>query len=122
MLGVSLPWKLRSSIRMSVESPGRKTVLQCTSDLISLLKHNLSCSGKLLEKGLITEAVHDWILTAQGVSNQEKASRLVSCLADKVKGSSQQFHVLLEVLKETDPFCGDIIDKLTSLHSMSTHR
>ena len=51
-----------ASIKMSVESPGRKAVLQCMSDLTSLLKHNLSWSGKLLEKGLITEAVHDWIL------------------------------------------------------------
>ena len=104
---------------MSVgESPGRKALLQYTSDLTSLLKDNLSCSGKLLEKGLITEAVHDWILTAPAVSNQEKAARLVSCLADRVK-STQLFHELIKALKETDPFCGDIVDKLTSLHSTS---
>ena len=103
---------------MSVESPGRKAVVQCTSDLASLLKDNLSCSGKLLEKGLITEAVHNWVLTAQGVSTQEKAARLVSCLADRV-GAPQLFHQMIEVLKEADPFCGDIVDKLTSLHSTS---
>ena len=102
---------------MSAESPGRKAVLHCTFALTSLLKHNLSCSGKLLEKGLITEAVHDWILTAPAVSNQEKAARLVSCLADRVK-SAQLFHELIEALKETDPFCGDIVDKLTeAFHS-----
>ena len=105
---------------MSEESPGHKALLQCTSELTSLLKHNLSaCSGKLLEKGLITEAVHDWVLTAQGVSNQDKAARLVFCLTDRVKGSTQQFHDFIQVLKETDPFCGDIVDKLTSLHGMS---
>ena len=103
-----------ASIKMSVESPGRKAVLQCTSDLTSLLKHNLSCSGKLLEKGLITEAVHDWILTAPAVSNQDRAARLVSCLADRVK-SAQLFHELIEALKETDPFCGNIVDKLTEM-------
>ena len=108
-----------SIIKMSVgESLGRKAVLQCTSDLTSLLKHNLSCSGKLLEKGLITEAVHDYVLTAQGVSTQEKAARLVSCLADRVGASSQGLHHIIEVLKETDPFCGDIVDKLTeTFHS-----
>ena len=105
---------------MSEESPARKALVQCTSDLTALFKHNLSCSGKLLEKALITEAVHDWVLTAQGVSNQEKAARIVSCLTDRVKGSTQQFHDFIEVLKEVDPFCADIIDKLTSLHSMST--
>ena len=104
---------------MSAESPGRKAVVQCTSDLTSLLKHNLSCSGKLLEKGLITEAVHNYVLTAQGISAQEKAARLVSCLADRVGASSQVFHQMIEALKETDPFCGDIVDKLTSLHSTS---
>ena len=114
--GVSLHCLLTSeaSIKMSVESPGRKAVLQCTSDLASLLKHNLSCSGKLLEKGLITEAVHDWILTAPAVSNQDRAARLVSCLSDRVK-SAQLFHELIEALKETDPFCGNIVDKLTEM-------
>ena len=118
---VYLPRKLVHvvSYKMSVESPGRKAVLQCTSDLTSLLKHNLSCSGKLLEKGLITEAVHNYVLTAQGVSAQEKAARLVSCLADRVGASSQVFHELIEALKETDPFCADVVDKLTSLHSTS---
>ena len=111
----------RMLLKMSVESPGRKAVVQCTSDLTSLLKHNLSCSGKLLEKGLITEAVHNWVLTAQGVSTQEKAARLVSCLADRVGTSSQVFDELVQALKEIDPFCGDIVDKLTSLHSTSTH-
>ena len=91
----------------------------CTSDLTSLLKHNLSCSGKLLEKGLITEAVHNYVLTAQGVSTLEKAARLVSCLADRVGASSQLFQELVQALKEIDPFCGNIIDKLTSLHSTS---
>ena len=105
---------------MSVDNPGRKSVVQCTSDLTSLLKHHLSCSGKLLEKGLITEPVHDWILTAPAVSNQQKAARLVSCLADRVGGSSQLFHELVQALKEIDPFCGDIVDKLTSLRSTST--
>ena len=101
------------------ESPGRKAVLQCSSDLTSLLKDNLTCSGKLLEKGLITEGVHNYVLTAQGVSAQEKAARLVSCLADRIGASSQGFHHTIEVLREIDPFCGDIINKLTSLHSMS---
>ena len=104
----------------SVESSaGRKAVVQCTSDLTSLLKHHLSCSGKLLEKGLITEAVHNYVLTAQGVSTLEKAARLVSCLADRVGASSQLFQELVQALKEIDPFCGDIVDKLTSLHSTS---
>ena len=103
----------------SIESPGRKAVVQCTSDVTSLLKHNLSCSGKLLEKGLITKDVHDFVLTATAVSNNDKASRLVSCLADRVK-STQLFHDLIKTLKEADPFCGDIVDKLTEAFQRGT--
>ena len=96
----------------TVSSAGRKAVVQCTSDLISLLKHHLSCSGKLLEKGLITEAVHNYVLTAQGVPAQDKAARVVSCLADRIT-STELFHDLIGSLKENDPFCGDIVDRLT---------
>ena len=114
------PLLLRSSTTENLmDSIERKAVVQCTSDLTSFLKHNLSCSGKLLEKGLITEAVYNYVLTAQGVSTLEKAARVVSCLADRVGESSQLFQELVQVLKEIDPFCGDIVDKLTSLHSTS---
>ena len=112
----SIVTKLNQNLMESIE---RKAVVQCTSDLTSFLKHNLSCSGKLLEKGLITEAVHNYVLTAQGVSTLEKAARVVSCLTDRVGESSQLFQELVQALKEIDPFCGDIVDKLTSLHSTS---
>ena len=59
--------------------------------------------------------------TAQGVSTLEKAARVVSCLADRVGESSQLFQELVQALKEIDPFCGDIVDKLTSLHSTSLY-
>ena len=105
---------------MSFGSPGRKAVVKCTSDLTSILKHNLSCSDKLLETGLITETVHNWVLTASGVSDSEKAARLVSCITDRVHGSTQ-FDTLIAVLKEKDPFCTDVVEKLTSLHSNNIH-
>ena len=91
--------KLNQNLMDSIE---RKAVVQCTSDLTSFLKHNLSCSGKLLEKGLITEAVYNYVLTAQGVSTLEKAARVVSCLADRIGESSQLFQELVQVLKEID--------------------
>ena len=94
-------------------------MVQCTSDLTYLLKHNLSCSGKLLEKGLIIETVHNYVLTTQGVSTIDKVARLVSCLADRVGASNQLFQELIQALKEIDPFFGEIVNKLTSLHSTS---
>ena len=96
-----------------------RTLLQCAHGLTDLLQHNLSVSDKLLEKGWVTRDVHGWALTARGVSDQEKASRLVSCLADRVKDAAQVFHDFVDVLKE-DPFFDDIVEKINTEYSMSS--
>ena len=94
-----------------------KALLRCASDLTVLLKNNtVSVSTKLLEKGLVTEEVHDEVLTMQGVSNQDKAARLVFCVTDRVKVSAQQFHDFVDVLKEAGPYFKDIVEKLSSEH------
>jgi hypothetical protein len=68
-------------------------------------------SDKLLEKGLVTVEVHEWILTAQGVSSRERPGRLVSCVADSVQASSDKFKALIEVLKE-DLYFDDIVRRM----------
>jgi hypothetical protein len=93
-----------------------RALLQCAHGLTDLLQHNLSVSDKLLEKGWITRDVHGWALTARGVSDQEKASRLVSCLADRVKDAAQVFHDFVDVLKE-DSFFADIVEKINTEYS-----
>ena len=95
-----------------------RALLQCAHGLADLLQHNLSVSDKLLEKGWVTRDVHGWALTARGVSDQEKASRLVSCLTDRVKDAAQVFHDFVDVLKE-DPFFADIVEKINAEYSMS---
>ena len=60
--------------------------------------------------------VHEWILTAQGVSNREKAGRLVSCVADSVQASSDKFKILIEVLRE-DSYFDDIVRRMLDEHS-----
>ena len=94
-------------------------MLQCTSSLTALLQHNLlSVSSKLLEKGLITDEVSDWILTAQGVSNRDKAQRLVSCVTDRVKGSPQRFQSFVDVLSEESYF-EEVVQKLITTYNNS---
>ena len=90
-----------------------RALLQCAHGLTDLLQHSLSVSDKLLEKGWITRDVHSWALTARGVSDQEKASRFVSCLADRVKDAAQVFHDFIAVLKE-DSFFADIVEKINA--------
>ena len=53
-------------------------LLKCAGCITDLLQHQvLSISIKLREKDLTTEEVHSWVLTAKGVSDMEKAARLV---------------------------------------------
>ena len=99
-----------------------KALLHCSSSLTDLLKNNtVSVSSKLLEKGLVTEDIHDWILTAQGTSNQDKAARLVSCVTDRVKDSAKALHDFIDVLKG-DSYFKDTVEKLCAkLHSKLPH-
>lgn len=96
-----------------------RTMLQCTSSLIALLQHNLtSVSAKLLARGLITDEVSDWMLTAQGVSNRDKAQRMVSCVTDRVKGSPQRFQNFIDVLSEESYF-EEVVQKLVTIYNNS---
>ena len=109
-------WPLRlSAVHASLVMANieHRALLQCAHGLTDLLQHNLSVSDKLLEKGWVTKDVHGWALTARGVSDHEKASRLVSCLTDRVKDAAQVFHDFLAVLKE-DPFFADIVEKINA--------
>ena len=96
---------------MSDRSPEYKSLLHCTVGLTYLLQHNLSVPDKLLEKGLVTRDVHNWILTAQGVSNREKAARLVSCITDSIRDSTDKFNIFIKVLGEESYF-DDIVRRL----------
>ena len=94
-------------------------LIQCSADLTSLLQYNLvSVSIKLLAKGLITEEVHHFVLTAEGVSGQKKAAKLVSCVVDRVKDCPGKFHDLISVLND-DAYFKDIVKKITELRSKS---
>ena len=92
-------------------------MVKCASGLTALLQHHcLSVSSKLLGKGLIPMDVLDWVLTAQGVSNQDKAARVVSCVTNRVKSSPQCFHDFVDILKG-ESFFADIVETMITTHS-----
>ena len=93
-------------------------LLSCLSALTETFQHTLSLSAKLLEKGLITREVHGWQLDALGVSNHDKAARLLACVTDRVKGSSQLYYVFLDILKE-EVYFKDVVEKICAEHSKS---
>ena len=100
---------------MSSEGGEEKVLLIFSSELTDLLQHSLSFSLKLLDKKLVTSDVHDWVVTAQGVSHREKAQRLVSCVRDRIKISTDRFDEFVELLKE-EPFFKDVVEKISEHH------
>ena len=56
-------------------------------------------------------------MTAHGVSDEEKAARIVHCVTDQVKNCAQKFHDFIEVLKG-EPVYGEIVDKILSAYGM----
>lgn len=97
---------------MSNESPEYKSLVHYTSDLIDCLQHSLiSISSKLLEKGLVTVDVHNLIQTAHGLSERDKASRLVTCVSSCIKQSTEKFSILIKILQKDLYFVG-LVEKI----------
>lgn len=102
---------------MIMASPEYKALIECSSDVALLLQHEyLSTANKLLQRALITDQVYGWVLSAHGVSHHDKATRMVSCVTDKVKHSPEAFHIFLGVLRENS-FFRDVADRLSGRHS-----
>ena len=95
-----------------------RALLSCLSALTETFQHTLSLSAKLLEKELITREVHGWQLDALGVSNYDKAARILACVTDRVKGSSQLYHVFIDILKK-EVYFKDVVEKICAEHSKS---
>ena len=97
-----------------------KALLKCTDCITDLLQHQvLSISSKLLEKGLTAKEVHGWVLTSKGVSDREKAARLVASVTDHVKSSPDKYPVFVGILKD-EPFFEEAVKNLSSeYHSKS---
>ena len=94
-----------------------ESLVQCSADLTNLLQYNVvSVSTKLLAKGLISEDVHDFVLTAEGVSGQKNAAKLVSCVINRVKGCPGKFQDFISVLND-DAYFKDVVKKIIELHS-----
>ena len=89
---------------MAVSCPNmaeHRALQKCADTLTSLLQHQVvTISTSLLAKGLSTDDLHGWVLTANGVSNKEKATRILACVMDQVKARTQSFKLFVEVLEE----------------------
>ena len=91
--------------------------MECTSKLISLLKHDLlTLSDHLFAQALISEDIREQ-LTLQTVEEQRRASRLVSHLTDRVKTNPSIFKEFVSVLKVLGPWTQDIVKDLEEVYT-----
>ena len=91
-----------------------RTLQKFVGTLTDLLQHHVvTISTSLLAKGLLTDDLQSWVLTASGVSNKEKAARILSSVIDQVKHSPQSYVDFIDVLKE-DPFFEGAVKLLSS--------
>ena len=106
-----------ATFNMAEQNVEYQSLVQCADDLTQLIQHNVvSLSSKLFAKGLVAKDVHDSVLSIDGVSNQSKAAKLLSCIIDKIKDASGRFQDFIDVLGE-DPYFQGIMLKITEVHS-----
>ena len=100
---------------MAEQNLDYQTLIQCADDLTQLIQHNVvSVSSKLFAKGLVAKDVHDSVLSVDGASNQSKAAKLLSCVLDKIKQSTDQYWNFIDVLGE-DSYFDSIMLKITNV-------
>ena len=88
-----------------------KALQRCAKTLTNLLQHQVvTISTSLLAKGLSTNDLHGWVLTANGVSNKEKAARILASVIDQVKARTQSYGLFIEVLEENS--CSDAVEMI----------
>lgn len=94
------------------------TLIENNPALVDLLKYKLSISNKLLAKGLITKEVAEYSILTSGELDWKKASRLISCVTDRVRhdDTGQLFFTFLDVLSE-EPFFTEIVKKISKSYS-----
>jgi siroheme synthase len=101
--------------KMTEKNIEHQSLIQFADDLTQLIQHNvISVSSKLFAKGLVAKDVHDSVLSVDGASNQSKAAKLLSCVLDKIKESSDQYHPFIDVLGE-DSYFDNIVLKITKV-------
>ena len=102
---------------MAHESAEQRALCKFLPDLTDFIQHNIITTlNRLLEKGLVTSEVHDYVLTAEGVSSQQKAARTVSCMINMVGNSAKRFNNFVEVM-ETVSFPEDTLKRIIAEYS-----
>ncbi len=85
-----------------VKSFEYRTVVSCTKQLeTALLRSDRDIVHFLHQEGFITQEVHDEVLNPRLLNEHQKAGELVTGIRNKVKLSAQDYHTLLNHLRQS---------------------
>ena len=97
---------------MAHESAGQRALRKFLPDLTNFIQYNIiAILNRLLKKELVTSEVYDYVLTAKGISRQQKAAQMVSCVINMVGDSAGRFNDFVEVMK-IESFPEDILKRI----------
>ena len=112
-----------TTLMMTEQNAECQSLVQCADDLTQLIQHNVvSVSNKLFTKGLVAKDVYDSVLSIDGTSSQFKASKLLSCVLDKLEHSPGKFQEFIDVLSDGSSFFDDVVSKIKEFHGKHSNR
>ena len=87
-----------------------RTVLNCLDKLKLTLKKDTDLALFLYQKGFILQPVYDVVLDPVSVfTDDDKAEKLLCCIRNEIKMSSEKYHQLVKQLRRNLPRYGTIV-------------
>ena len=98
-------------------TPEYLTMVQCTSQLTTLFKHDLSSiSDYLWAQGMMPAYVHGE-LSESSHTRSFKATLLVNTLTERVKDFPSDYHKFVKIVKKLGPWARDMAEHLDQTYT-----
>ncbi len=92
--------------------------MSCTKQLeTALLRSDRNIVHFLYREGFVTQEVHDEVLNPRLLNDHQKAGELVTGIRNKVELSAQDYHTLLNHLRQSGKHYGSIVNILDEEYS-----
>ena len=106
-----------SVLPTGTNTPEYLTMVQCTSQLTTLFKHDLSSiSDHLWAQGMMSEDVRGE-LSESSHTRSFKATLLVNTLTERVKDFPSDYHKFVKIVKKLGPWARDMAEHLDQTYT-----
>ena len=90
-----------------------KAFVACASKLVAAIEGDLSIADQLLDKGLISDEIHEKLLPqSQRFSKRTKAGEIFSSVKNKIKEDKIYFDVFCDILEKNGLYYVDVYQLL----------